>query len=214
MPSISYPEGVFIALFLLAPGFWAVLLAIELGVVERRPSKYELFGISIFTSVIIDSLFLMAYQLYYNTVQSLSRIDNIFFTDGFKPELVFGLLILSTVTGLLLAAGITYRIPEQARNLLWSKQDTSRYPRQPWEGILEDAHEVSVITTDEELVNGALGEHSRVEKERQLEILDPAWYTDGELKEHGEKSTILFQDDIRRLSVISYKSNEPESEEE
>lgn len=207
MAPILNPEYVLLALLLIAPGFIATLVAISIGVVERQVTDTELLGVSLVSSVIIDTLFLSAYQLTGGSVSNFSSTQTIFFQPEFRADLVFGLLSMSILLGFIYALGLTYHIPKRIRRGVWSRNDYSRHPRQPWEGALESAHEVNVITSDRELVNGVLSEHSRVGKERQLVLENPAWLdrAEGEMKQQGEKEVVLLESDIQRLTIISKK---------
>lgn len=207
-PTLS-PEYVLLALLLIAPGFISTLIAISLGVVEREVTETRLFGVSLVSSVIIDTAFISAYQMTGGRVTSLSSTKTIFFTPQFRADLVLGLLFGSLVLGFIYAVGLTYDVPKRIRRWLWSRNHYSRHHRQPWEGALENAHEITVITSDRELVNGILTEYSRVGKERQLVLGDPSWLnrSEGELTRNGEHSVVLLEDDIQRLSIITTKDN-------
>lgn len=207
MVSTLSPEYILLALLLVVPGFISTLLAINLGVVEGSVSDTKILGVSLVSSVIIDTIFLSLYQLSGGEVTSLSGTRTVFFSPQFRPEFVLSLLVMSLVLGGLYAIGITYELPERARRAIWSKNRYTRHHRQPWEGALEDAHEVAVITSDRELVNGILAEYSRVEKERQVVLTHPVWLDrrTGEMKDEGEHSVVLLEDDIERLSVITTK---------
>ncbi|WP_410766422.1 DUF6338 family protein [Haloferax sp. DFSO60] len=205
-PSLS-PQYILLALLLVAPGFISTLIAINLGVVERKISETRLLGVSLVSSLIIDTVFIELYQRTGGSVTSLSGTQTIFFTPQFRGDLVLGLLAGSVVLGLLYAIALTYDIPKRIRRGIWSRNHYSRHHRQPWEGALENAHEVNVITSDRELVNGILSEYSRVEKERQLVLQDPSWLDrqSGNLVKSGEKSVVLLEDDIQRLTIITKK---------
>lgn len=207
MPPELSPEYIFLALLLIAPGFVATLIAINLGVVERKISETVLLGTSLVSSLLIDTIFIAIYQLAGGSVTSLSGTHSIFFTPQFRAELVLGLLFGSIGLGFIYAIGLTLNIPKRIRQWIWSRNDYSRHHRQPWEGALNNAHEVNVITSDRELVNGILTEYSRVEKERQLILQDPSWFdrSSGELVNEEVHSVVLLGDDIRRLTIISKK---------
>lgn len=207
MVSSLNPQYILLALLLIAPGFIATLVGISLGVVEREINDSKLFGVSLVTSLIIDTIFISVYQWQGGTVSSLSSTRTIFFDPQFRADLVLLLLALSFGVGLVFAIGLVYDIPKLLRRLLWSRNEYSRHHRQPWEGALEDAHEVNVLTSDRELVNGILSEYSRVGKERQLVLESPAWLEKdtGEMVQKNEKEVILFESDIQRLTIISKK---------
>ncbi|WP_394354983.1 DUF6338 family protein [Halorarum halophilum] len=212
MPTLS-PEYILLALLLITPGFIATLIAISLGVVEKEVTDTELLGFSLVSSLIIDTVFIAIYQMAGGTVSTLSSTRTIFFTPQFRADLVLGLLTASVALGVVYAVGLTYDVPKQIRRRLWSRNAYSRHHRQPWEGGLENAHEVCVITSDRELVNGILSEYSRVGKERQLVLENPSWLnrSSGEMDNHGEHSVVLLEDDIQRLSIITTKNDKSDT---
>lgn len=209
MPSALSPEYILLALLLIVPGFISTFIAINLGVVERRVPETRLIFFSLVSSLLIDTVFIAVYQWAGGSVTSLSGTQSIFFTPQFRADLVLGLLAGSVGLGLAYAVGLTYDIPKRIRRRLWSRNHYSRHHRQPWEGALENAHEVNVITSDREMVNGILTEYSRVEKERQLVLQDPSWLdqSTGQLVNKDEQSVVLLEDDIQRLTIITKKEH-------
>lgn len=209
MPPALSPEYIILALLLIVPGFIATLIGINLGVVEREIPETRLLVTSLVSSLLIDTIFIGIYQWCGGSVTSLSGTQTVFFTPQFRADLVLGLLTVSVVIGFIYAILLTYDIPKKTRQKLWSRNHYSRHHRQPWEGALENAHEINVITSDRELVNGVLTEYSRVGKERQLVLQNPSWLdrSSGELVDEDEHSVVLLEDDIHRLTIITQKGD-------
>lgn len=210
MPPTLSPEYILLALLLIAPGFISVLVAVSLGVIERKISETKLLISSLVSSLIIDTVFISIYQLCGGSVETLSGTQSIFFTPEFRPELVVLILSCSLLLGIIYSIILIFDLIKTAREWLWSKNNHSRHHRQPWEGGLESAHEINIITTDKEIVNGVLSEYSRVGKEKQIVLKDPQWYDRQEegLVSENEKSVIILEDDIQRLSIITYKDDD------
>lgn len=125
------PEQTLLSLFLIAPGFVAVLMAINLGVVEQQVRETVLFGASLVTSVFIDTIFLGIYQATGGEISGLNSTETIFFSPDFQPHLVFALIGLSVGVGLVYSIGLIYDLPRRFREGLWAGSDYSRHPRQP-----------------------------------------------------------------------------------
>ena len=193
-------ENLIVALLLIAPGFIAVLIAITLGVVEQNISRYMLFGSTFVSSILIDVGFIYMIQQNGAVITGQQAIRNAFFAPGFQTGRAVLLLALSCALGLLYSIGLILDIQERLRSMLWRFSSRRRNPWQPWEGSLNGAHVVQVVTSDEQVITGYLGEYSRVGKPRQLQILYPQWHYED--KPSGTEMILLFEEDIRRVVVV------------
>jgi hypothetical protein len=84
---------------LVAPGFISVLLATTIGVVEREPSRFKILIASLISSLLIDTVFLAIYQVFYEPVTGLGQLESIFFTPQFRLDFVAIYLGIAVLLG-------------------------------------------------------------------------------------------------------------------
>ena len=63
---------------LVAPGFISVLLATTIGVVEREPSRFKILIASLISSLLIDTVFLAIYQVFYDQLRDSASWNRYF----------------------------------------------------------------------------------------------------------------------------------------
>jgi len=194
----------FLILFAL-PGFISVSIALSLGVVEQTVSRTQILFTSVLSSTLIYTPLLSSYQYSVeNPVQGPEIILAVFFVPTFQPMWVILMLSLSVLLGFIYAFVLAYDLPEFIReNIIWANRSTRRHPRQPWEGALESAELVQVLTTDDIIIRGKVTEYSRAEKDKELTIGDPHFWdpVNGGWKNHETKAIILFGDNIVDIQI-------------
>jgi hypothetical protein len=203
------PQNVIVAIFVIAPGFVATILAMSLSAVEKNLSNGRVLTISLVSSLVIDSLFLTIVQsLTTRSITGPNTVTDIFFTPNFQPEYPLLLIVLSLLLGIVYSIGLILNLHGRTRELLWDKirrQDgRSRDPWQPWEGTLRDAGLVKVLTSNGDVIAGKVYEFSRVNKPRQLRLFEPeVWDSDeSKFEESSDEYVLLFEEDIERLYVL------------
>lgn len=206
MPSLSV-QNLLLALIVVVPGFIATHFAISLGVIRDEISRWRLLIVSLSASLIVDTLFLSLLELGGGEIRSPTDVKSAFFTPDFRPVLVFGLIILSAVIGILGAVVLAANAHNWLRELIWRYvgKDRHRKPVEPWEGVLDNANRVQVLTGDNSIVVGKVLEYSDDDKEKQIAIGNPEWY-EPESDEFQEQEDVavelLFGDDIQQVTVI------------
>jgi hypothetical protein len=190
---------------LVAPGFVAVILAVNLGAVERDVSRFQLFMWSVVSSLIINVMALSLYQAIYTPIPGPDELQSLLFTPQFQFELV-GLYIGSTLfVGLIYTAELIVEVRDRVQRLLWSRSEIRRHRRQPWEGALDDANVVRVRTASETRIIGRVREYSRISKPKQL-WLDNVYWVDDDTDEPYDDgltdSILLLEDDIQRVVIL------------
>ena len=201
MPAIT-PQRLILALLLIAPGFIAVFVAITIGVVEREISNGRILIVSLVSSIVVDTLFLIIASLFGESVSTPYAFQQIIFTSGFSPQYIGLLLLLSVGLGLVYSLTIILDLHGGVREWMWGFSDRDRFPWQPWDGMMQDSFVVQVTTSDDEVVKGFLYEYSRAERPRQLRLRSPQWFGKTDWNPPKETDVLLLQDDIDRISVL------------
>lgn len=202
------PQDITLWVLLVAPGLIAVQLAVWIGVVESTLTDSHILVASLVSSILIDTIFFAIYEAAYGPIPDAATVERLFFTPTFRPELVLILLTVSVLVGLAYAGLIIFDATGRLRSLAWGEGGAFRYPGQPWEGVLRGAEIVRVDTADGGIVVGRLGHYSRLDKPRELALRFPQWYDPetGTLVDAGDESVLLFEEDIRRVTVRSRAS--------
>lgn len=202
------PQDITLWVLLVAPGLIAVQIAIWVGVVESTLTDSHMLVASLASSVLVDTVFFAVYEVVYGPIPDVATAESLFFSPSFRPELVLGLLAVSVLVGLVYSGLIVFDATGRLRSLAWGEGGAFRYPGQPWEGVLRGAEIVRVDTADGGIVVGRLGHYSRLDKPRELALRFPQWYDPetGTLVDAGDESVLLFEEDIRRVTVRSRAS--------
>lgn len=186
------------------PGFISVTIAISVGVIERQPTRLQILMASLISSLIIYTVFLSSWQvLSGNAIHSIESAITIFFTPRFRGEYIILLAALSVLLGLLYSEILIKNIMGEIRGKLWSNEDVIRHPRQPWEGAMSEGKYIQVLTNDDQLIRGQIGEFSRAGKEKELLVEEPHWWDpdDGGWEDPGSESVLLLEGDIERIEI-------------
>lgn len=199
------PQDITLWALLIAPGLVAVQLAIWIGVVESTLTDSHVLVASLVSSIVIDTVFFAVYEAVYGPIPDAATVETLFFSPSFRPDLVLGLLLVSVLVGFLYSGLIVFDVTGRLRSLAWRESGSFRYPGQPWEGVLRDAEIVRVDTADGGIVVGRLGHYSRLDKPLELALRFPQWYDPetGALVDARDETVLLFEDDIRRVTVRS-----------
>lgn len=223
-------QNLLLALIVIVPGFLAVFVAVSLGVVRRDISRWHLLIISLTASVFVDTLYFGSIQYLGFIISSPNQFGSIFFTPIFRPGFVLVLLGLSVAVGVVAAVLLAKNIHIKIRRKIWDRFGVNRHRKfhEPWEGTLDDAEWVHVLTSDGSYVNGRLRQYSDDGKEKQLAIAEPQWWfegDEGEWRETDADVELLFGDDIKHVSasfttgtgkepdIIDELPNEPEGQD-
>lgn len=202
---------------LIAPGFIAVMTAISLAAIENDVSRFILLVWSLVSSLLIDTLFIVGYQVLVDPVTSIGMLGTALFTPAFRLWFVVALLGSSVLVGVIYARLILWDLPGKGRNLLQWGDDVTYNPTQPWPDFMEDAATVIVKTDDDQLYRGNVVEWSRAGRPRQLRLSQPEVRheaTDG-FELVGVSDMLLFEDDIQRVELWERDDvQEPEEDQE
>ena len=211
MLSASF-QNFLLALIVVVPGFIATQAAISVGVVRTDLSKYRILITSLALSLVVVSLFLSIVEwLGISSISSPDDISTIFFTPSFQPGLVLSLLLFSVIIGTVGGVGLALDLPRRARNIIWEKLpgDRQRNFHEPWEGALNDAARVQVLTSDGAVAVGSLYMWSDDDKEPQIALTSVEWHspsTEGWVD--PETDIELFTgDDIIQVTVVDKKED-------
>lgn len=205
MPSISTITIIGLAI-LVAPGFIAVLIASNIGVIEREPSRFKLLVASLISSLLIDAVFLGVYQILYEPVNSLSEVETIFFTPWFRLDLVAIYLSIAVALGGLYSLELIFDVRSKIQHRLWSGREYRRHRRQPWEGAMDNAAVVRVKTSSDARIVGGVKEYSRAEKPHELWLDDVYWVdedSDEVFSDGVTDSVVLMEEDIERVAILA-----------
>jgi len=210
MPLVSI-QNLLLALIVVVPGFIATHFAVTLGVVRTKLSETRLLMLSLATSLFIDSLFLWILQLFGTTISEPRDISEAFFTPTFQALEVLSLLAFSVFIGIVGGVILAADLHDQARGRLWAALDGDRKRNfhEPWEGALDEAARVQVLTSDGAVVVGAIKQYSDDGKEKQLALTGAEWRHPerGEWEDHGTDIELLFGDDIKQVTVVDTTEN-------
>lgn len=197
------PSDIIFYVVLIAPGFVAVMTAVSLAAIENDISQSVLLIWSLVSSVVIDSLFLEAYQSLEGPIESFEALRSLFFTPFFRADLILVILGLSVVVGVVYAVGILADLPGRLRRSIQSTAHIKYNPRQPWENFMKGARSIRIKTSDDELYTGDVVEWSRAGKPKEVRIEQPYRYSlDGEDYEWvGGESMLFLEEDIDRVML-------------
>lgn len=208
--ALASVQNLIFSLLIVVPGFIAATLATSLGVLREEVSKWRLLISSLTLSLLIDSLFLWWIQSETSEVTSPTLIDDVFFEPHFRPEFVFGLIGLSVAIGVIGGVVLTWNTHEKLRRLIWGLFGNNRHRHfhEPWEGVLDRAKAVEILTKEDELLFGYPRIYSDDGKERQLAIRHPYWKlpNDDEWVAPNADIELLFEEDIKQISVVTTNS--------
>ncbi len=217
MPLVSI-QNLLLALIVVVPGFIATHFAVTLGVVRTKLSETRLLMLSLAASLFIDTLFLWVLQLFGTTISEPQDISGAFFTPTFQALEVLCLLAFSVCIGIVGGVILAADLHDQVRGGLWAALDGDRKRNfhEPWEGTLDEAARVQVLTSDGSMVIGAIKQYSDDGKEKQLALTGAEWRHPerGEWEDHGTDIELLFGDDIERVTVVDTTENAVDPSEE
>ncbi|MCY4730554.1 rhomboid family intramembrane serine protease [Natronomonas gomsonensis] len=197
------PSDIIFYVVLIAPGFVAVMTAVSLAAIEDEISQPVLLIWSLVSSVIIDSLFLEAYQVLEGPIESFDVLRTLFFTPSFRADLILLILFFSVVVGIVYAVGILADLPGRLRRGIQSTAHIKYNPRQPWENFMKGARSIRIKTSDDELYTGDVVEWSRAGKPKEVRVDHPYRYS---LEEEdyecvGGDSMLFLEEDIDRVML-------------
>ena len=197
------PSDILFYVVLIAPGFVAVMTAVSLAAIENDISQSVLLIWSLVSSVVIDSLFLEAYQSLEGPIESFEALRSLFFTPFFRADLILMILGLSVVVGVVYAVGILADFPGRLRRGIQSTAHIKYNPRQPWENFMKGARSIRIKTSDDELYTGDVVEWSRAGKPKEVRIEQPYRYSleEADYEWVGGESMLFLEEDIDRVML-------------
>lgn len=189
---------------LIAPGFVAVMTAVSLAAIEDDIKQFVLLVWSLVSSLLIDALFIGAYQIFVEPITSFSQFQGILFDPAFRIGYILVIFAVSLFVGLLYASAILIDLPGILRSIIQAKMQVSYSRRQPWENYLKHADQVMVKTSDDQLYIGDVSGWSRANRQKELRITDPHRYNEKELEFEpvGGPEQLFLNDDIQRITVL------------
>jgi len=201
MPLI--PSDAIFYVVLIAPGFVAVMTAVSLAAIENEISQFVLLVWSLVSSILIDSVFLEAYQTLEGPIESFDALRSLFFTPFFRADLILMILGLSVVIGVVYAVGILADLPGRLRTGIQSAAHIKYNPRQPWENFMKGARSIRVKTSDDELYAGDVVEWSRAGKPKEVRVEDPHRFSleKEDYESAGGDSMLFLEEDIDRVML-------------
>jgi len=205
-------QDLFLALVVVVPGFIATQVAISIGVVRTELSKWRILITSLAASLAAVTLFLWVLEVLSGTaVTQPQEVGDVFFTPQFRPFRVVLLLGFSGVVGAVGGLVLILDLPKRTRNFLWKRIAPSNYRNfhEPWEGTLEDAARVQVLTSDGAIFVGSIHQWSDDGKQPQIALENIEWHKPGMngFEETGTDIELFFGDDIQQVSVIDTKES-------
>jgi membrane associated rhomboid family serine protease len=197
------PSDIIFYVVLIAPGFVAVMTAVSLAAIENDISQSVLLIWSLVSSVVIDSLFLEAYQSLEGPIESFEALRSLFFTPFFRADLILIILGLSVMVGVVYAVGILADLPGRLRRSIQSTAHIKYNPRQPWENFMKGARSIRIKTSDDELYTGDVVEWSRAGKPKEVRIEQPYRYSleEEDYEWVGGESMLFLEEDIDRVML-------------
>jgi hypothetical protein len=129
-------------------------------------------------------------------------------------------MLFSIIVGLVGAYLLARDVHRTCREWVWNRvsPDRRRNFHEPWEGTLDNATHVQVLTSDNDLVAGELWQYSDDGKEKQIAIKNATWeFSDtGELVDSNADVELIMGGDIQQISVLtpSERQLEEENDEE
>ncbi|WP_280535513.1 DUF6338 family protein [Halopenitus sp. POP-27] len=202
----SLPGSPIFYAVLIAPGFVAVMTAVSLAAIEDDIKQFVLLIWSLVSSLLIDALFIGAYQQFVEPITSFSQFQGILFDPAFRIDYILVIFAVSLFVGVLYAAAILIDLPGILRGILQSKMQISYSRQQPWEDYLKHADQVMVKTSDNQLYIGDVSGWSRAGQQKELRISDPDRYNENtkEFEEVGGLEQLFLEDDIQRITVLKH----------
>ena len=204
--TVTSVQNILLGLIVVVPGFIATHVIVSLGVFRSKISRWELLIVSLSMSLFIDSIFFSIVQMNGGSINDVSEVSSVFFTPQFRPELVFGLIGISLVIGVLGAVFLAANIHKKVREDIWDRVSGNRRRsfHEPWEGSLDEASRVQVLTSDGAMVVGGIKQYSDDGKEKQLSLTGAEWKSpssDGWVDPDTDVE-LLFGDDIRQVTIV------------
>lgn len=205
-------QNLLLALIVVVPGFIATQAAISIGVVRTELSKYRILITSLAVSLVVVSLFLSIVELLgVSSISSPGDVGSIFFTPSFQPILVLSLLGFSLIIGTVGGVGLAFDLPRRARNIVWRvvPSDRQRNFHEPWEGSLNDAARVQLLTSDGAVAVGSLYMWSDDDKEQQIALTSVEWHspsTEGWVDPDTDIE-LFTGEDIKQVTVVDKKED-------
>ncbi|MFC5973828.1 DUF6338 family protein [Halomarina salina] len=189
---------------LIAPGFVAVMTAVSLAAIEDDIKQFVLLVWSLVSSLLIDALFIGAYQIFVEPITSFSQFQGILFDPAFRIGYILVIFAVSLFVGVMYAAAILIDLPGILRGIIQAKMQVSYSRRQPWENYLKHADQVMVKTSDDQLYIGDVSGWSRSNRQKELRITDPHRYNEKEqeFEPVGGPEQLFLNDDIKRITVL------------
>ena len=205
---MASPSGTAIFyVFLIAPGFVAVVTATTLAAVEREHSRFTLLVWSLVLSIVIDGISIFTYQSLMEPIRSLDQMHSLLFNPGIQVLYIFLVLALSLVIGTIGAGFILFSVTDRARQLLQSKADIVVNPRQPWANFIRETGWVRVKTADDATFAGLVSEWSRANRQKELRVEKPHILNVEDGQEEfvlvGGKSMLFLEKDIDRVVMLT-----------
>lgn len=200
----SLPGNAIFYAVLIAPGFVAVMTAVSLAAIEDDIKQFVLLVWSLVSSLLIDALFIGAYQIFVEPITSYSQFQGILFDPAFRIGYILVIFAVSLFVGVLYAAAILIDLPGILRGIIQAKMQVSYSRRQPWEDYLKHADQVMVKTSDDQLYIGDVSGWSRANRQKELRITDPHRYNEKEqeFEPVGGPEQLFLNDDIQRITVL------------
>jgi len=200
----SLPGNAIFYAVLIAPGFVAVMTAVSLAAIEDDIKQFILLVWSLVSSLLIDALFIGAYQIFVEPITSFSQFQGILFDPAFRIGYILVIFAVSLFVGVLYAAAILIDLPGILRGIIQAKMQVSYSRRQPWEDYLKHASQVMVKTSDDQLYIGDVSGWSRATHQKELRITNPHRYNEKEqeFEPVGGPEQLFLNDDIQRIAVL------------
>jgi hypothetical protein len=200
----SLPGNAIFYAVLIAPGFVAVMTAVSLAAIEDDIKQFVLLVWSLVSSLLIDALFIGAYQIFVEPITSFSQFQGILFDPAFRIGYILVIFAVSLFVGVMYAAAILIDLPGILRGIIQAKMQVSYSRRQPWENYLKHADQVMVKTSDDQLYIGDVSGWSRANRQKELRITDPHRYNEKEqeFEPVGGPEQLFLNDDIQRITVL------------
>ncbi|WP_336331190.1 DUF6338 family protein [Haloarcula sp. CGMCC 1.2071] len=201
---VSLPGSAIFYAVLIAPGFVAVMTAISLSAIESDIKQFVLLIWSLVSSLLIDTLFIAAYQLFVEPITSFTQFQSILFDPAFRTGYILIIFATSLFFGVFYATAILVDLPGVLREILQSKMQISYSRRQPWEEFLKHADQVMIKTSDDQSYIGDVSGWSRAGHEKELRIRDPHRYNENtkQFESVGGPEQFFRDTDIQRITVL------------
>lgn len=200
----SPPGSAIFYAVLIAPGFVAVMTAISLAAIEDDIKQFVLLIWSLVSSLLIDTLFIVVYQLLVEPIISFAQFQSILFDPAFRIDYILLIFGTSLFVGVLYAAAILIDLSGILRDILQAKMQISYSRRQPWEEYLKHADQVMVKTSDDQTYIGDVIGWSRAGRQKELRISDPQRYNKNieNFEPVGGPEQFFRDDNIQRITML------------